>query len=74
MKIHKFALDELIPQVRTWMNLIDRARRTDEGEIVPSFLEIISQIVSELDTVLKKIFSSSGLTLMAFSYAPKAFV
>ena len=61
MKIHKFALDELIPQVRTWMNLIDRARRTDEGEIVPSFLEIISTIISELKMVLENPFSSKEL-------------
>ncbi|NVM53790.1 MAG: hypothetical protein HWN66_08825 [Candidatus Helarchaeota archaeon] len=54
MTIHKFPLDKLNPEVQTWFRLIDQARRTPEGELVPSFLEIINQIATELDEFFKQ--------------------
>jgi len=41
------------PEVQKWMHLIDQARLTPEGELVSSFLEIITQITSELDLFLR---------------------
>ena len=57
MKENEFKLDELKAEVRTWLSLIAQARRTPEGEIVPSFIEIIKQI----DTVLKNTLKSKSV-------------
>ena len=53
MKDQKFALDELNPEIPTWFYLIDQARRNPEGELVPSFLEIIQQIQTGLEVYFK---------------------
>jgi hypothetical protein len=45
-------LDQVNPEVQKWMHLIDQARRTPEGELVSSFLEIINQIASKIDSFL----------------------
>ena len=53
MKEDEFGLDKLPPDVRSWLSLVTQARRTSEGEIVPSFLKIIKQIDSELNSIFK---------------------
>ncbi|NVM28177.1 MAG: hypothetical protein HWN65_04985 [Candidatus Helarchaeota archaeon] len=50
---HQLPLDELNPELQTWFHLIDQARRNPEGELVPSFLEIMQQIKTELEVFFK---------------------
>ncbi len=51
---HRFPLDELNPEVQTWFQLIDQARRNPEGKLIPSFLELIYQIKIELEEFFKR--------------------
>ncbi len=58
--IQEIQLDKFCIDLHSWMALIDQARKNTEGKIVPSFIEIISQINADLDPLL-----SAPLNLMA---------
>ncbi len=57
-------LNKVNPLIRDWFGLIDQARRTPEGAIVPSFLEIVNQISSELTEILKNEIGFEEITLI----------
>ncbi|MHA1650319.1 MAG: hypothetical protein ACTSYB_09000, partial [Candidatus Helarchaeota archaeon] len=59
-----FSLDKLKPEIKIWMDLIVQARKIPEGKIVPSFLEIIYRISSDLNNFLNSTLSNNNIKSM----------